>query len=792
MRLTLLALALTVSAAQAQTDALAWEWSPEPRWLEGVDGPYRAFGGGLDFGHGFTYSTVEPGEVPPVRVVFGEESVARVFDYWRGLRDGGLGTFPGAAYDVSDPAAPRRLNVGFFEDSRARPMNARWDPDGSALGGREYLLVFASDYDPTGGTYAGSTAYDLDTYYGLAARVAGGRTLSETPAALAITPPALRDVAAAAVADGEAVVEWTAAAFYGGAAVQVVDLGTSAVLAEVAPETGAATLRGLDRDRTYTFRVRLLGPGGAEIASAIVTVRPGITLGIAASSSLDPGRAGHSTYGDVWGYTAPDGREYGLLAGRGSGLSVIDVTAAPAQAPVEVGFFASPSGTADAKDVKVFGHHAYLVHEVGPLVVVDLSDPANPVEAGRLDVQPGTANGGAHNVLVAEGKLWVVGGRTSGGAGVRVYSLADPAAPALVGAFHPTHHATVYYHDFEVRGDRAYGSAIYAGGGVDVLDVSDPAAIRLVSTFTYPGAGAHNTCATEDGQTVYVGDEIGSNGNWIRIFDVSDPADAELVGEVVVDAQAAVHNCYVRGDRLFVAHYTEGMRVFDVSDPHAPAEVAVLDTFRQPGYGYRGAWTAYPFLGSGKVLVSDMQTGLWVATLSAQATAEDPAPAPTASLQAWPNPTAGALTLAYDPGGPASARLAVYDVLGRELAVVQDGPVSGPQRASVDATRWPAGVVLARLTLDGRLAATARVTVASGREIGHKGNGRRALICRRRRVWRSAYFLISPYFPSPLIRSRGSPRELLSSNQFTPRSAPPRLFCWILSRSRAVNASAGS
>ncbi len=447
------------------------------------------------------------------------------------------------------------------------------------------------------------------------------------------------------------------------------------------------------------------------LASVAVSAQtPG--LGIAAASHLDPGRASVSTYGDVWGYTAPDGTEYALLAVRDGGVSVIDITDAPAQAPVEVAFVPAPAGTSDTKDVKVYGRFAYVVNERGPVQIVDLADPAAPVEVGRLDVQPGVAGGGSHNVLVAEDHLWVTGGRTSGNAGVRVYSLADPARPVWVGAFRPDHQAVLYYHDFEVRDGRGYGSAIYDGGGVDVLDVSDPSDLRLVTTFTYPGAGAHNTCTTEDGRTVYVGDEVGTSGNWIRVFDVSDLGDIELVGEVVVDPQAVVHNCYVRGDRLFVAHYTEGLRVFDISDPHAPVAVATLDTFPGVGYGYRGAWTAYPYFASGKVVVSDMQSGLWVATLDGQPVAADAAPRSDAGLRVWPNPASGAATLAVTLDGAAEAEVVVTDALGREVARLGTTAGPGERRLTLDAAALPAGVYVARLSAGSRVLATTTFSVA--------------------------------------------------------------------------------
>ena len=718
MRTALLVLTVALAASAsgaAQTagpPALAVEWDGGPRWLDGADVQRRFFGGGVDFGTSYVFSTVPDPDMPPVRVVFdaGLETVARAFGYREGLRDRGTATFRGAAYDVSDPARPRRLNVGVVEDPQAKPPDAVWNPDGSPTGAREWLLVLSSDYAPGAPAYAGAVAYGADVYYGLSLRVADGRTLYEGPGALVLTPARLRDVVATATDNGRAQVAWTAATYARGTAVRVRD--GERVLATAAPATGGVAVSGLDRTREAALTVELVGDGG-PLAERVATVRPVVSRGVEAASTLDPGRAGDLSYGDLWGYTAPDGTEYALLTGRGAGLSVIDVTAAPAQAPVEVAFVPAPPGSRDAKDVKVFGRWAYVGHEVGPVQIVDLADPRAPVEVGLLDVQPGVAQGGSHNVVVARGHLWVTGGRTSGNAGVRVYSLADPAAPALVGTYRPDHLAVPYYHDFEVVGDRGYGPAIY-GGGVDVLDVSDPSAIRRVGSLAYPGAGAHNTCTSPDGRTVYVGDEVGSAGNWMRVFDVSDPDDPELVGEVVVDRRATVHNCYVRGDRLYVAHYTEGLRVFDVSDPHAPAEVALFDTFRQPAFGFHGAWTAYPYFASGKVIVSDLEAGLWVVRLGdGAATPAERAPDLAAGLRVWPNPAASRATVAYDLVAPGRVRLTVADVLGREVAVVDDGArPAGPHRAEVDLAGLPAGVYVARLAVGGRVRASARLTVA--------------------------------------------------------------------------------
>ena len=57
----------------------------------------------------------------------------------------------------------------------------------------------------------------------------------------------------------------------------------------------------------------------------------------------------------------------------------------------------------------------------------------------------------------------------------------------------------------------------------------------------------------------------------------------------------------------------------DISDPNVPKLVAYYDTYIGPNdLSYKGAWGVYP-LGKEKILVSDMQTGLYVLGLDAQA-----------------------------------------------------------------------------------------------------------------------------------------------------------------------------
>jgi uncharacterized protein (TIGR03437 family) len=64
---------------------------------------------------------------------------------------------------------------------------------------------------------------------------------------------------------------------------------------------------------------------------------------------------------------------------------------------------------------------------------------------------------------------------------------------------------------------------------------------------------------------------------------------------------------------LFVSWYQAGLQVIDLSDPAAPVRVGEFDTFPDPTVtGFRGDWGAFPFLGFDRVLLSDLDGGLYV------------------------------------------------------------------------------------------------------------------------------------------------------------------------------------
>jgi len=323
---------------------------------------------------------------------------------------------------------------------------------------------------------------------------------------------------------------------------------------------------------------------------------------------------------DCWGYVSPGGREYAIL-GISTGTAFVDVTV-PADAQV-VGFV--PGVDSFFRDIKTYQTHAYIVSEDGGGVqVVDLSQ----IDAGEVTLvntvdDMGTSS--THNVAIDEesGFLYRLGG---GDNGLRIYSLADCASPAYEASW--THR---YVHDAQIvthtSGPLAGRQIAYCCSGfnegftdtgVTILDVTAKDAILQLAQREYPDRKySHQAWLSSDGRYLFHGDEL-DEGNTVsntvtRVFDVSDPARTTLAGTFTNGNTASGHNLYVHGDRLFEANFRSGLRVFDVSDPLDPEEIAWFDTYPQNDEPrFNGMWSTYPFFPSGTVIGSDIEKGLFV------------------------------------------------------------------------------------------------------------------------------------------------------------------------------------
>ncbi len=320
--------------------------------------------------------------------------------------------------------------------------------------------------------------------------------------------------------------------------------------------------------------------------------------------------AATGTYSACWGYVAPDGREYALL-GCQTGTSIIDITDAPNLR--EVSFIPGP--TSSWREMKTYRHYAYIVTENGNaagsgIQIVDLSSLPTSASLVKTYVWTDTLNGvptffpRVHSVSVSGNYLYLNGGNYNG---IRILDIRDPVNPVKAGVY-----VGPYIHDSHIRNDTIFASAINAGGGLDIIDARNKSNPQRLKLIQYAGSGTHNSWTTWDRNFLATTDEIGTTPKTLKIWDIRDLQNPAKVAEVEVDS-AIVHNVFIKGTLAYVAWYRAGLRVVDLSNPRSPQIVGFYDTYpTNNGASYSGAWGADPYFPSGKVIISDMQTGLYV------------------------------------------------------------------------------------------------------------------------------------------------------------------------------------
>ncbi|MBI3464200.1 MAG: hypothetical protein HY000_14260 [Planctomycetes bacterium] len=139
----------------------------------------------------------------------------------------------------------------------------------------------------------------------------------------------------------------------------------------------------------------------------------------------------------------------------------------------------------DYADVSGEGNYAYLGHVAagGGVDIIDISDPANPVELARITSAQGGHNQ-VHNVFIDGNYLYEADTRTPS---VKVFNVTNPAAPTFVRSITSPTGAPV--HDITVVNGRLFtsvigGPLIGGEGGTDIFDVSNvEVAAPLLGTF---------------------------------------------------------------------------------------------------------------------------------------------------------------------------------------------------------------------------------------------------------------------------------------------------------------------
>ncbi len=288
---------------------------------------------------------------------------------------------------------------------------------------------------------------------------------------------------------------------------------------------------------------------------------------------------GNNLYQDVWGMVDKSTRiEYGLIASQ-QGVILLDLSN-PFN-PIEV----SRMGNSRFDfDVKAFGH--YVVSGVGE--IFDISDASNPVLISTFV--------GAHNVYVDYPFLYTACNNN-------IWDISDPSNPQFIGSYGEG------CHDLVVMNDTAYVAS--GRGGTRILDVSNKYDIKTLLHFSLPDEYSHYTFPTRDRQYLFLTDELGVWGT--TVWDISDYSNISMVAQFTIHSLSTTHNLFIKENYAYISHYTDGLRILDITNPTNISEAGFFYTNFPPDTTNRflSNWGVYPYSPSGLIYLSDRNRGFF-------------------------------------------------------------------------------------------------------------------------------------------------------------------------------------
>ena len=354
------------------------------------------------------------------------------------------------------------------------------------------------------------------------------------------------------------------------------------------------------------------GPGTCTGGSASGFSCSGINFRQNVSLATMQGNAGS----DIWGWVdAQSGNEYALI-GMSNGTAFVDVT--DPENPIYLGILPTETVEAPWRDIKVYADHAFIVadgagaHGMQVFDLTQLRGLAGPQTFAASVVYGDFGN--AHNIAINEdtGFAYVVGsnsGPSPCGKGLHMIDINTPINPMFAGC-----HAIFEVHDTQCvsylgpDADHANSEMCVSSAEdrVEIVDVTNKSSPVTVSDVVYPQLGfVHQAWLTEDHRFLLVGDELDEINFGVptrtHVFDVTDLDAPTYVFAYDAATSSIDHNLYIRGNRVFQANYTTGLRVLEIGNLANSdlVEIAFFDTFpANDAVDFDGAWSVYPFFPS--------------------------------------------------------------------------------------------------------------------------------------------------------------------------------------------------
>jgi choice-of-anchor B domain-containing protein len=341
---------------------------------------------------------------------------------------------------------------------------------------------------------------------------------------------------------------------------------------------------------------------------------------------------------DCWGWTHSSGREFAIF-GLTNGPAFVEIT--KARSPVYLGTLPTAHGTATWRDMKVYNNRAYIVADGSAnsnhgVQVFDLENllsirriPATFTHDARY-----TGLGRAHNIAINEetGFAYVIGSPSQSSAGgLIILDLKQGIMPVLAGVFSQdgyTHDVQVVNYRGPIRPMQGREIAFCCNEDtLTIVDVTDKSNLMMLSRTGYgQSAYSHQGWLSENQDFFFMNDEldeqqIPTTKTRTHVWSLASLMAPTYVGFVEGTNRTIDHNLYVKGNYIYEANYSSGLRILNAQKASNLIfqEEGFFDTYpANNSVNFDGAWSVYPFFPSGNLIVSDRQNGLFVLKFTPQ------------------------------------------------------------------------------------------------------------------------------------------------------------------------------
>ena len=331
----------------------------------------------------------------------------------------------------------------------------------------------------------------------------------------------------------------------------------------------------------------------------------------------------------------------GNTAFLNSGQSVRAIGLTDPFSPIEIGL--SPAMSIFAVGMTVFDDFLYL-QDGSQFRIFDTSDPSELVELGSCELYGCSVDGFivTDDMVMAE----------CGSQGLlKLISVTDPTAPAIVGTYHTPDDIS----DFAVYGNYVYASCY--DYGLWILDITDPDSIEEW-WFSYPLGRIYSVAADDSKLCVAYWNPGEPDG--FGVADITNPLSPLLLSSLELSAG----NITLAGHYAYLAGYDSGFRIISLVDPVVPVEVGFYET---PGYALDVA-----VIGNYAYVADSWNFGVYDCSAALSAPGDQVVLPQSLSLAVYPNPFNSEAKIRFELAKRERVRMAVFDLLGREVKTIVD------------------------------------------------------------------------------------------------------------------------